>query len=399
MRDRTRMTTTSAQRAITDQELLASAARLQPLLRESTYVSEATRTLPDEVIDGLTDAGFFRLLKPSQFSGYEVSQRTILDVLETLRQANASAAWLVSIGATAASFVRCASERLQSEIFCSPDTLIAGSLNPGTARRVDGGLSVSGSWPFSSRAPHADWVTLGAAICDEVDRNGGPYVCSVPASHVRLRETWHTLGMRGTPNQTFLTEKLFVPEHRTIALSSLMSSETSLCEAEHQLPLATLATLLLIGPLLGLGEAAAGLVIDTAPSKSMHHGSFVHQGDSVGVSIQLAEARLKLRTARMHAFAVADALDEGTTVGGDPGYPLRALARARCGYAAQQVLDAIEILTNVYGAAGFAESSPMQQYWHDASVAARHAALNSYLGYEVYGKSLLGVPGRVPPLV
>jgi alkylation response protein AidB-like acyl-CoA dehydrogenase len=178
-----------------------------------------------------------------------------------------------------------------------------------------------------------------------------------------------------------------------------MSSETSLGEAEHQLSLATLVTLLLVGPLLGLGAAAAGLVIDSAPSKSMHHGSSVHQGGSVGVNLQLAEARLKLRTARLHASAVADALDEGTTADRDGGYSLRALARARCGHAAQQVLDAIGILINVYGTVDFAESSPMQQYWRDASVAARHAALNSYLGYEVYGKSLLDVPGRLPPLV
>jgi 3-hydroxy-9,10-secoandrosta-1,3,5(10)-triene-9,17-dione monooxygenase len=117
------------------------------------------------------------------------------------------------------------------------------------------------------------------------------------------------------------------------------------------------------------------------------------------VQIQLAEAKLKLQTARLHAFAVAAALDEGTTVGGDAGYPRRAQARGQCGYAAQQVLDAIQILINVHGAAGFADANPMQQYWRDASIAARHAALNTYLGYEIYGKSLLGIAERMSPLV
>ncbi|WP_255322632.1 hypothetical protein [Mycobacterium kubicae] len=41
----------------------------------------------------------------------------------------------------------------------------------------------------------------------------------------------------------------------------------------------------------------------------------------------------------------------------------------------------------------------MQQYWRDASVAARHAALNVHVGYEIYGKSLLGVAERISPLV
>jgi 3-hydroxy-9,10-secoandrosta-1,3,5(10)-triene-9,17-dione monooxygenase len=133
----------------------------------------------------------------------------------------------------------------------------------------------------------------------------------------------------------------------------------------------------------------------------MQNTPFVHQSDSVGLQVQLAEAELKLQTARLHAFEVADALDAGAIVDGDAGYPLRAQARAQCGYAAQQILDAIQIqiLINIHGAAGFAESSPMQQYWHDANTVARHAALNAYVGYEIFGKSLLGVPVRISPLV
>ena len=118
-----------------------------------------------------------------------------------------------------------------------------------------------------------------------------------------------------------------------------------------------------------------------------------------GVQIQVAEAQLKLRTARLHAYEVADALDAGEMVSDDAGYPLRAQARAQCGYAARQVLEAIQILINVHGSGSFADSSAMQQYWRDANVAARHAALNSYVGYEIYGKSLLGLPERNAPLV
>jgi hypothetical protein len=66
--------------------------------------------------------------------------------------------------------------------------------------------------------------------------------------------------------------------------------------------------------------------------------------------------------------------------------------RAQYGYAAQHVLDAIQLLVNVHGAASFAENSLMQQYWRDANTAARHAGLNAFVGYEVFGKALLDVP-------
>jgi 3-hydroxy-9,10-secoandrosta-1,3,5(10)-triene-9,17-dione monooxygenase len=41
----------------------------------------------------------------------------------------------------------------------------------------------------------------------------------------------------------------------------------------------------------------------------------------------------------------------------------------------------------------------MQQYWRDANTAARHAGLQPVVGYEVYGKSLLGIEDRISPAV
>jgi alkylation response protein AidB-like acyl-CoA dehydrogenase len=61
--------------------------------------------------------------------------------------------------------------------------------------------------------------------------------------------------------------------------------------------------------------------------------------------------------------------------------------------------EAIHILLNVHGAGSFAEPRPMQRYWRDANTAARHAGLNATVGYETYGKSLLGVEERIGGLV
>jgi alkylation response protein AidB-like acyl-CoA dehydrogenase len=112
----------------------------------------------------------------------------------------------------------------------------------------------------------------------------------------------------------------------------------------------------------------------------------------------MAQAALKLKTAQLHAFGVADDLDEVVAKRFDLSYEDRARARAQFGYAAQQVLEAIQILLNVHGAASFAESSLMQQYWRDAYTAARHAGLNEFIGYEAFGKALLGVDERISPM-
>jgi 3-hydroxy-9,10-secoandrosta-1,3,5(10)-triene-9,17-dione monooxygenase len=41
----------------------------------------------------------------------------------------------------------------------------------------------------------------------------------------------------------------------------------------------------------------------------------------------------------------------------------------------------------------------MQQYWRDANTAARHGGLNAVIGYEIYGKALLGVEEPIGRMV
>jgi alkylation response protein AidB-like acyl-CoA dehydrogenase len=226
-------------------------------------------------------------------------------------------------------------------------------------------------------------------------------LCLVPASEVKLEQTWRTVGMRGTGSDTWVAEDVFVPDHLVISMGAMAEGAWPAPTAEpmYRLPFVPLATLPLLGPLLGVGRAALDLVISAAPGKGMHHTFFTSQSDSVGVQIQIAEAALKLKTARLHVFGIADDLDASLAAGGQVDYPARAEIRARMGYAAQQVLEAITVLVNVHGAASFAESSRMQQYWRDANTAARHAGLNAVVGYEVFGKSLLGVEERISPMV
>lgn len=379
-------------------ELVARAVALQPLLRAHASDGEINRRQHDEVNAGLSAAGFFRLLKPARFGGYETDVRTVIEITEALGAADGSAAWLVGLGSSAAWMTGLSSPRAQEEILGSdPDVRLAGSAHPAPARRVDGGLVVSGRWPYASGSHHAAWAGISAAEVDDAGQLVEVYMCLVPSSEMRLDDTWHVVGMRGTGSNTWVADELFVPDHRLICMSSIDDMGTG--EGEARLPFAPLATLMLIGPILGLGQAALSAVRADASTKAMHHTVFARQSDSVGVQVQVAEAALALQTARLHAYQAADTLDEAAAEGKSISYDDRAQIRAATGYAAQQVLSAIHELVNVHGAASFAESSPIQRYWRDANTAARHAGLNAVVGYEVLGKVLLGVEERISPMV
>jgi alkylation response protein AidB-like acyl-CoA dehydrogenase len=390
----------TTQRTPTDAELVARAVALQPLLRARASEGEINRRQDDEVIAGLSAAGFFRLLKPARFGGYSTDVRTILEITEKLGTADGSAAWLVGLAATASWAIGRSSARAQDEVFGSdPDVRLAGSAGtPAPARRVAGGLVVSGRWSYASGSHHAAWAGIVVAAADDSDRPVEVYMCLVPSSEMRLDDTWHVVGMRGTGSNTWAAEDLFVPEYRLIPMAEV-AEPTGTAKGQSRLSFGSLGPLMLVGPLLGLGQAALSAVIAAAPAKAIQHTSFARQSDSVGVQVQIAEAALTLQTARLHAHQAAARLDEAVTGGELLSYGDRAQIRAACGYAAQQVLAAIQVLINVHGAGGFAETNPVQRYWRDANTAARHAGLNAMVGYEVFGKELLGVQERISTMV
>jgi 3-hydroxy-9,10-secoandrosta-1,3,5(10)-triene-9,17-dione monooxygenase len=148
-----------------------------------------------------------------------------------------------------------------------------------------------------------------------------------------------------------------------------------------------------------MGQGALSAVVAGAEVKSMHHTVFARQRDSVGVQIQVAEAALAVQTARLHAYHIAEKLDEAGAGGEALTYQDRAQIRGAIGYVAQTVLKAIDVLINVHGAATFDGANPVQRFWRDANTAARHAGLNSMIGYEVLGKSLLGVDEQISTMV
>jgi alkylation response protein AidB-like acyl-CoA dehydrogenase len=359
-----------------------------------------TRRQADEVVEALTAAGLFRLFTPRRFGGYATSLRTQIDVTEALAEADGSAAWVVGIATGGAWVSAHATERAQEEVFGpDPDVKISGSANPAPARWVDGGLRVDGRWAYASGSPHSSWAGVATVVADQHGGPAGAYFCLIPRSDLRLEETWRTVGMRGTGSHTWVGEDVFVPEHRLFALADVTEGSPRRHEPLYRLPFAPVAALNQVGTLLGLGRAALDYVLEKATTKPMQHTYFARQSESVAVQVQTAEAALKLQTARLHTHRVADELDAAAINGTVLAYPDRALIRAQLGYAVQQVLEAIQIMLNVHGSGGFAETSPLQQIWRDANTGGRHAGFNTAVGYEVFGKALLGVADRITALV
>ncbi|MEV6781283.1 acyl-CoA dehydrogenase family protein [Streptomyces sp. NPDC051098] len=384
------------------QKLVERAQALQPLLRAQAARTDEHRVVSAEVIQELSAAGVFRLLTPRRYGGHEADLRTLTEVSEVLGEADGSTAWTAMIISVTNWLASLFPDEAQEEVFgADPDARVTGVAAPtGVGCRVSGGWKISGKWSYNSGAPHATWAAVGVLLQDESGVVIDQALVLVPIADLMIEDTWRTAGMKGTASNTLIGRDIFVPDHRVLSVRSASQGAYPRSfrqdEPLYSSMFGSMLLLCLAGPLLGLGRAALDAVRSTAPEKPLSFTVHGRQADSVGVQMQVAEAALHLQTARLHVYDAVDQVDQG---GSALEYVTRTQVRAQAGYAAQNVLEAINALLNVQGAGAFADTNPLQRIWRDANVAARHAGLVPAVGFEAYGKTLLGIDEPVTLMV
>lgn len=402
------MTTTQTETATaptTTAELVARINELAPLLKKNAVEGEQSRRVVQESIDALTEAGAFKVSIPKRYGGYAMDMRSMLDVSKAVGAADGGTAWVVTLVNVCNWFAGLFPEQAQDEVFgADPDAKISGVLAPtATAEKVDGGYKVTGRWYYNSGSWHANWAVLGVPLQDETGAVVDQALALIPTDQMTLEETWFVAGMKSSGSNCLVADDVFVPEHRIMSVPPAVEGQYPGTQADTE-PLyhsafVPVAALVLVGTQLGLGQAALDFVIEKAPKKAISYTFFEKQSDSVAFQLKIAEAAQLLDTANLHAYRAAQDIDEAAVSGEYLDYTARARVRADVGWVAEHVTKAIDILLSAHGAGGFAESSPLQRIWRDSATAARHAIVSPAVGYEVYGKALLGVDEQITPLV
>lgn len=386
-------------------ELVARVRELQPLLAKNATVGEKDRRVAEESMQALTDAGIFRITVPKRYGGYQTSMRTMLDVSAAVAEADGGTAWIVTLINVCNWMASLFPAQAQDEVFgADPNAKVSGVLAPTPeSKRTDDGWRVSGKWYYNSGSFHSTWSVLGIPITDEAGEVVDQGLALIPRSELQLEDTWYVAGMKSTGSNAVIAEDSFVPEHRVLrvpdAINGKYPSEHTGTEALYRSAFVPLLALVLIGPQLGMGKAALEYVISKAAKKPISYTFYEAQRDSVAFQLQIAEAARLIDTAHLHAYRAAGDIDEAAARGVYPDFLTRARVRSDTGYVAESITRAIDVLLSAHGAGSFAEVNPLQRIWRDSSTAARHAVAAPLVGYEVYGKALLGVEDSITPLV
>jgi 3-hydroxy-9,10-secoandrosta-1,3,5(10)-triene-9,17-dione monooxygenase len=385
-------------------ELLKRAEGLRPLLERNAGTTDSLRRLPDEVVAAVREAGLCRLMVPRRFDGYQTSIRTYLEVTAELGRGCGSTAWVASLINVCAWLAALFPDRAQRDVWgANADAWVAGSLAPhGTAVPVDGGWRVTGRWMWASGCLHAQWAACGIHMNNAAGETTNFGLSLMPMSDLTIEDSWFMAGMKGTGSNTIVAKDVFVPEHRFLPYPAAFQGSyrtEHADEAVYRVALVPVTILILAGSQLGLAQAALDHVVAKAAVRGVTHTNFGKQAESTGFQILVAEAAMKIETARLHAFRAADDLDAYAAGGRHPDLAARARVRADTALAAKYCREAVEQLVSAHGTSSMADSNRMQRLWRDVHVASRHAITEWQVNLEIYGKALLGVEPNITPLI
>ena len=375
--------------------MLEKIEELRPMLDANGAQGEQNRRVLQESVDALEAIGAFRVTQPKKYGGYQGLSQDHVDVARAVGRGDGGTGWITALINMAGWLTALLPEQAQEDVWGEDrNTKVTVVLaTNGKTRRVPGGYMVSGEWGYASGSWHAEWSFLGAELVDEDGNFDDAAQLLIPKSDLQYRDTWYVAGMRSSGSNTWVADDIFVPDHRVLRGSpALLGEDPGTNEdtpAVYKAGWIPWLNVILAGAQLGIGRAVLDKVI-AGSNKPIAYTSIAHKSDSVAFQLDIAKAALTLDSADLMVARACREIDEPAAAGVYPDYLTRARNRAYVGWAAETVSKAIEMLLTAHGSGGFAEVNSIQRFWRDQAVAARHAFILPALGYELYGKALLG---------
>jgi alkylation response protein AidB-like acyl-CoA dehydrogenase len=368
---------------LTVEDLLAAIERLTPMLRAQALAAEDAGRLPDGVVAALREASILRMYRPVALGGTGAGLTGALRVAEALAEADPATAWVGTVAAAHAGFVGAyAGEAAVAEVLGGPDPVVAGQMGPvGRARRVEGGLVVSGRWSFASGIDHAAWVLAGAIVdapagtSAEARDHARPVAVEVVAPIERVQvdpASWDVSGLVATGSRDYRMDDVFVPDgyHFAFPRPTRLRGEPS-----FDLPTRAQALILHGGFPLGVARRAVAEAVGVATAKTrpLAEGAVADRG---GFRRDLGRHLTNLAAARALVFDVARRLDDVAAAGRPADAALQADALAAGRHATDAAIDVATWAFRSAGGTALARRAPLQQLLRDLLAAGQHALVD-----------------------
>ena len=362
-------------------ELVARARAMIPTLRERSKACVSQRDVPAESIAEFQEAGFFRILQPRRWGGYEMHPNVFYDVQRALAEGCMSTGWMYGVVGCHPYEIALFHEQAQVDVWGEDtSTLVSSSYQPvGKVTVVDGGFRLSGRWGFSTGSVHCKWVVLGAMVPPS-EPGGAPDMRAflLPRSDYTIdTDSWHVFGLQGTGSHDIIVDDVFVPEYRTHRsvhgfLCTNPGQETN-TGALYTLPWAQVFTRSVSTAAFGGARAAISAAIEIAQSRiSTNTGKASKSDPFLLAAISKAHAQvtemeqtLKLTFEDLMGYA-----ERGETIPMEK----RTLYAYNSSAVVRRLADLVDDMMQLLGGRAIYMSSPIIQPWLDLNAGRAHVA-------------------------
>lgn len=374
-------------------DTMDAARAMATKLSDRASEMDDVRRLPADLAAEMAAAGFFRLVTPASLGGLEATPRQIVETVEILAEANASAGWCVMIGATTALNAAYMDHETAAEIYAVPNIITGGVFAP-MGKAVDEGdhYRVTGRWQWGSGSANCTWLCGGAMIFENGEmrrlENGMPdnRMMIFPGEDATLHDTWHVAGLKGTGSGDISVDDIIVPKARSVSLITDRPTETG---ALYAFPAFGLLALGVCAVALGNARGALESVKQLA-SKKKSQGSSKTLSEKQVTQVEISKLEAALRSARAYLFDEIDKTWAVAEATGEIPLERRSDLRLACTHMTRTAADVVRGAYDIGGGAALFLNNDLQRRLRDAHAITQHIVTGPGT-YEQTGRIILGL--------
>jgi 3-hydroxy-9,10-secoandrosta-1,3,5(10)-triene-9,17-dione monooxygenase len=375
---------------MTREEALDRARELASSLHHYVDEAEAERRLPKGAVVAMVGSGLLPMVRPERWDGYEQDWMALLDCVAEVGKVSGSLGWCFCFLMQHQWVLSYFPEAAQAAVYGrGPDPRIVTSFGAfGKAEPAEGGYHVSGDWAFGSGGDHCSWAIVGAPV---IGPQPGMRWFLLQPGQFSVRDTWNSVGLKGSGSNNIVVEEALVPEEFSLDLGAAMGGHAPgsafLKGPLYQAPPSSQFQFGLLSPMMGVARGALESFLDFSRERV---------GTMTGAKVAespLLQARIGESAAEIDAaYAILERINRGI-LSGDLATPAVAARVGRdFGLCANLMVQAVDRLFAAAGARGLSEAGALGRHWRDIHAMANHVALNSESLFQAFGRQALGLP-------
>ncbi|MDD3798972.1 MAG: flavin-dependent monooxygenase [Novosphingobium sp.] len=391
------MSVMEAVKAPTTEELVARAEAMIPALRERADQCERENKVPDATVADFQEAGFFKILQPKRYGGYEMDPETFYSVQMKVAEGCMSSAWILGVIAVHNWQLALFHPQAQDDVWVPDNTvLISSSYMPrAEVTPVDGGYRISGRWGFSSGVDHCDWAFLGGLVKDPETGVPDFWTFLVPRGDFEVLPIWNTIGLGGTGSHDVTVQDAFVPAYRTHRSKDGFAATNPGAKhnpgALYKLPFGQVFVRAVSSSSIGALQGALEVFKETGAKRKSNNTLSSVAGDP-DVQVLIAETQSAIDEMKTILFRNFGVLNDFARKGEQPDLETRLRFRFQSAQISGRCCELISRMFYLSGADGIYRGNHIARVFCDIHTGRTHVANNPNSVGRNFGSVMLGAP-------